>query len=105
MKIELMLFIERVSYFHMPLSILTDAFILSVTKSWFSYYFNKNTDLDYVGPILDVSYFWTNEMSISERREFMTRYNDQNNKVFDDKLALEKYCQIDVQPDTSVPDF
>jgi hypothetical protein len=32
-------------------------------------------------------------MSVSERMEFMTWYNDQKNEVFDIKLDLEKYCQ------------
>jgi len=35
-------------------------------------------------------------MSISERGEFMTWYEGQKNRVFDNKLVLEKYCQDDV---------
>ena len=55
-----------------------------------------DTNLNYVGPIPDVSYFGVDEMSISERREFMTWYDNQKHKVFNNKLVLEKYCQDDV---------
>jgi len=91
MKIEHMLFIDSVSYLPMPLRKVPEAFGLHTTKSWYTHYFNKNTNLDYVGPIPDVSYFGVDEMSVSERREFMTWNNDQKNKVFDNKLVLENY--------------
>ena len=71
MKIELLMFIDRVSYLHMPIRKLPEAFGLSATKSWYPHYFNEYTILDYVGPIPDVSYFGVDEMSISERKEFM----------------------------------
>ena len=74
---------------------LLEAFGLSVTKSRYPHYFNTNTNLNCVGPIPDVSYFGIDEMGISERREFMTWYDDEKNRVFD-KLDLEKYCQDDV---------
>ena len=67
-----MLFIDSVSYLPMPLRKLSEAFGLSVTKAWYAHNFNKNTNLDYVGPIPDVSIFGVDEMSISERMEFMT---------------------------------
>jgi len=96
MKIEHMLFIDSVSYLPIPLFKLPEVFGLSITKSCYQHYFNKNTNLYYIGPIPHVSYFGCVEMSISERREFMTWYNDQKNKVFDNKLVLEMYCQDDV---------
>jgi hypothetical protein len=80
----------------MSLRKLPEAFGLSVTKSRYPHYFNTNTNLNYVGPIPDVSYFGIDEMGISERREFMTWYDDEKNRVFDNKLDLEKYCQDDV---------
>jgi hypothetical protein len=72
MKIEHMLFIDRVSYLPMPHAKLLEAFGLVTTKSSYPHYFNKNTNLNYVGPIPEVSYFGVDEISISERREFMT---------------------------------
>ena len=89
MKIEHMLFIDSVSYLPMPLRKVPEAFGLGTTKSWYPHYFNKNTNLDYVEPIPDVSYFRVDEMSMSEKREFMTWYDDQKNKLFDNKLVLE----------------
>ena len=89
MKIEHMLIIDSVSY-------LPEAFGLPVNKFWYPHYFNTNTNLKYVGPIPDVSYFGVDEMGISERREFMTWYDDKKKRVFDYKLVLEKYCQDDV---------
>jgi len=80
----------------MTLRKLPEAFGLSVTKSWYRHNFNNNTNLIYVRPIPDVSYFGVDAIGISERRGIMTWYDDQKNKVFDDKLVLEKYCQDDV---------
>ena len=94
-KIEHM-FIDSVSYLPMPLRKLPEAFGLSVTKSWYPHYFNTNTNLNYVGPIPDVSYYGVDEMSISERGEYMTWYEGKKNRFFDNKLVLEKYCQDDV---------
>ena len=81
MKIQHMLFIDSVSYLPIPLRKLPETFGLSATKSWYPHYFNKYTNLNYV----------VDEMDISERREFMTWYDDQMNKVFDNKLVLKKY--------------
>ena len=67
---------------------LPEAFGLFVTKPWYPHYL-KSTNLDYVGPFLDILFFGVHEMSISERREFMTWYIEQKNKVFDNKLVLE----------------
>jgi len=77
MKIEHMLFIDSVSYLLMPLRKLPEAVGLQVNKSWYPHYFNTSTNLNYVGPIPDVLYFGVDEMGISERREFMTRYDDE----------------------------
>jgi len=77
MKIEHMLFIDSVSYLPMKIRKLPEAFGLSVTKSCYPHYFNTNTSLNYVGPILDVSYYGVDEMGISERGEFITWYEGQ----------------------------
>ena len=72
MKIEHMLFIDSVTYLPTPLRKVPEAFGFHTNKSWYFHYFNKNTHMEYVGPISDVSYFGVDEMSVSERREFMT---------------------------------
>jgi len=89
-----MIFIDSLSYLLMPLRKLPEAFGISVTKSWYPHHFNTKTNLDYVGPFTDVSYFGADEMSPSERREFMTWYDDQKNKVFDNRLVLESIVKM-----------
>jgi G:T-mismatch repair DNA endonuclease (very short patch repair protein) len=44
----------------------------------------------------EISYFGANEMKESERREFMTWYEERRDKVFDNRRVLEQYCQDDV---------
>ena len=74
---------------------LPEAFGLSVAKSWYPHLFNTKANLDYVGPIPATSYFGADEMSHSERTEFMM-YESQKVTVFDNRQILEKYCQDDV---------
>ena len=84
------MFINSVSYLPMPLGMLHDAFGLCETKSRYPHYFNKYANLNNVWPIPDVSYFGVDEMSIPERREFITLYDDLKNKSFDNKPFLQK---------------
>jgi hypothetical protein len=44
----------------------------------------------------DISYFGADDMSHSERKDFMAWYDEQKDRVFDDRLVLEQYCQDDV---------
>ena len=44
----------------------------------------------------DISLYGTDDMSASERREFMTWYAEQKERVFDSRRVLEDYCQDDV---------
>jgi len=55
----------------MPLRKLHEAFGLSVTTSWNPHFFNTQANLDYVGPIPDVSQFGADEMGESEGKEFI----------------------------------
>ena len=87
MKIEHMLIIDSVSYLPMPLRNLPVAFGLSVTKSWYPHYFNTNKNLNYVGPIPDVSYYGVDEVGLSEGGEFITWYEGQRNRVLYNKLS------------------
>ena len=52
--------------------------------------------MNYVGPIPDIKQFGTDEMSVSERREFISWYDTQKDKVFDNRRVFEQYCQDDV---------
>jgi hypothetical protein len=46
---------------------LPEAFDQPVGKSWYPHYFNTEENLDYVGPIPDMSYYGANDMSEGER--------------------------------------
>ena len=52
--------------------------------------------MDNVGPIHAASYYGAEEMSHSERSEYLTWYESQKNAVFDNRRILEQYCQDDV---------
>jgi len=53
---------------------LPEAFDLEDTKSWNPHYFNTEENLDYLGPIPDISYYGVDEMSGGERKEFLSWY-------------------------------
>jgi hypothetical protein len=56
----------------MQLRKLPEAFGLQASKSLYPHLFNTKANLDYVGPIPDIKYFGTDEMSEGESREFIT---------------------------------
>jgi hypothetical protein len=93
-------FLDSSRYLPMPLRKLPEAFGLSVSKSWYTHYFNTKANFKYVGPIRDKWYFGADEMSETDRKEFMTWYDEQKDKVFDNKHVLEQYCLA-----TSVSNF
>jgi hypothetical protein len=80
----------------MALRKLPDAFGISATKSWYPHYFNTNANLDYEGSIPGIEQYGVDEMSEWERKEFMSWYDAQKHKVFDNRRVLEQYCQDDV---------
>ena len=96
MGIEHMHLLDSASYLPMPLRKLPEAFGLAVTKSWYPHYFNTSANLDYFGPMTDIAYFRADEMKESERREFMTWYEERRDEVFNNRRVLEQYCQDDV---------
>jgi len=96
MKIHHIQFLDSVSYMHMPLRKLPEAFGLTASKSWYPHHFNTKANLDYVGPIPDIECYGADEMGAAERREFMAWCNEQKVKVFDNRHVLEQYCQDDV---------
>jgi len=77
MKMEHRMFLDSVSFLSCTLGKLHEAFGLTACKSSYRHYFNTEENLDYVGPILDVSYYGLNEMREKERREFLAWYESQ----------------------------
>jgi hypothetical protein len=80
----------------MPFHKLPEAFGLSSYKSWSPHYFNTKAKLYYVGTIPDMKYHGADEMGEGERKEFMSWYDRQKEKVFDNRRVLEQYSQDDV---------
>jgi len=66
MKMEHLVFLDSVSFLPCPLRKLPETFGLTANKSWYPHYFNTEENLDYVGPIHDVSYYGVIEMSGAE---------------------------------------
>jgi len=91
-----LVFLDSVSFLPFPLRKLPEAFGLTASKSWYPNYFNTEENQDYVGPISDVSNYGVNEMSESDRKEYVAWYEGQKAKVFDNRRVLETYCQDDV---------
>jgi hypothetical protein len=96
MKMQHIHFLDAVSYLPMPIRKWPETFGLTSSKSWFPYYFNTKTNLDYLGPIPAIKYFGADEMSDGDGKDFMSRYNEQKGKAFDCRYVLEQYCQDDV---------
>ena len=57
MKMEHLVFLDSVSFLPCPLRKLPEAFGLSASKSWYPHYFNTRENLNYVGPIHDMTYY------------------------------------------------
>jgi len=95
MKMEHLVFLDSVSFLRCPLRKPPEAFGLTASKSRYPHYFNTEENLDYVGPIPDVSYYGMNEMSEAEMRNFLASYECQTDVVFDNWRVLEAYCQDD----------
>jgi hypothetical protein len=68
---EHLTFLDSVSFIPCPLRKLPEAFGLSSSKSWYPHYFNTEEKVDYVGAMPDVSYYGLDEMSDSERKDFL----------------------------------
>ena len=92
---EHLVFLGSVPILPCPLRKLREAFDLTASKSWNSQYFNTEKYLDYIGPILDVSYDGVNEMREEERQEVLASYyvSRKTEERFENRRVLEIYCQ------------
>jgi len=93
---EYLVFLDSISFLPFALRNLPEPFGLTVAKSWYPHYFNTRANLDYVGKIPVISYYGVDEMSASEKREFLAWYQGQKLEVFDKRRVFESYCQDDV---------
>jgi len=68
MKMEQLVFLDSVSFLPCALRKLPEALGLSASKSWYPHYFNTEENLNYIGPIHDISYYAVDEMREDEER-------------------------------------
>jgi len=57
MKMEHLVFLDSLSFLPCALRKLPEVFGLSASKSWYPHYFNSEVNLNYIGPIPDISYY------------------------------------------------
>ena len=72
---------------------------------WYPHYFNTRSNLDYIGPIAGIEQYGVDQISESERKEFMEWYDTQKDMVFNNRHELKQYCQDDVTVLSGVPDI
>jgi len=96
MTMEHLTFIYSISCMPCSLRKLSEAFGLTAAKSWYPHYFYTNENMNYVGEIPDVSYYGADAMSAKGRAEFLSWYEGQRSEGFDNRNALEPYCQDDL---------
>ena len=87
MRMEHMTFLDSVSFLTCALRKLPEAFGLRASKSWYLHYFNMKENLDYVGPIPDVSYYGVNDERFREE-SFST-----GKKVIRPRSFITSACQ------------
>ena len=75
LKMKYLVFLDSVSFFPFALRKLLVAFGLDATKSLYPHKFYTEENLDYVGPMNDISFYCVNEMSGGETMEFLEWYD------------------------------
>ena len=71
MKLELLVFLNSLSFLPCTLRNLPKPFGLDTSNSWYPHYFNTIVNLEYVGTITSISYYGVEEMSSADRKEFL----------------------------------
>jgi len=92
MTMEHLTFLDSISFLPMALRKVPEAFELTACKSWYPHYFNTQSNLDYIGPIPGIEQYGVDQISESERKEFMAWYVTQKDKVFNNRRVLQQYC-------------
>ena len=92
-------FLDSCNFLPMRLKEFSKTFDLQVKKGYFPYLFNTLENKRYVGPLLDLTYFDPDGLSVDERTE-LVRWHEERTLSGED-YAMEKeialYCQDDVR--------
>jgi len=78
MKVERLGYLGSVSLLLFALRRLPEAFDVTATKSYYPHYFNTEENLNYVGPIPDISFYGAEEMREEEREIFSSGTSARN---------------------------
>ena len=54
----------------------------------------KVENLDYIGPMPDISYYGVDEMGFWDRKEFLVWYEIHRSELFNNRLVLEAYRNV-----------
>ena len=85
MKVEGMTWLDSLNYMAIPLRKLAEAFGLASVNSWYPHLFNTAENMNYVGPMPDVSYYGLDQTSHSERKDFLPWYEAKRHELCDNR--------------------
>ena len=99
MKMGSIHFRDSLLFLPQKLSALPKAFGLTeLRKGYFPHLANRKEFYEYIGPMPDKELYCTSTMSVKDKKDFETWYDEQvkNNYQFNFKYELFTYCQSDV---------
>jgi hypothetical protein len=90
-------FIDSISFTLMPLRDFPKTFgINELEKGYFPHKFNVESNKNYIGNYPDKEYYGYNEMKKEDKNKFDAWYVTTENKIFNYKEEMYKYCKSDV---------
>ena len=90
-------FIDSFSFIPLPLRDFPKTFGLEeMAKGYFPHYFNTDENQDYEGKYPDKNYYGYKEMTIKDKEVFDEWYLTMENKTFNFKKEMDRYCNSDV---------
>jgi len=92
-------FIDSLNFFNVGLAKLPAMFGLENNcKGYYPHAFNTPQNLNYIGKLPDIEYFWPDNLKEKDRKKLLEWHVDQSSKnvIFNNKEELLKYCREDV---------
>lgn len=92
-------FIDSLNFFNVGLAKLPKMFSLENNcKGYYPHGFNRPENLDYVGTLPDIKYFWPDHLKYEDREKLLAWYGSELNEnvLFNNREELLKYCKEDV---------
>lgn len=92
-------FIDSLNFFNVGLAKLPELFSLeNHCKGYYPHGFNTPENMEYVGVLPDIKYFWPDSLKCKDRQKLLEWHASEltKNIVFNNKNELLKYCKEDV---------